>query len=287
MRRWFNANTKKPGSVPDRDWKCRNKNGRQIDAGTKNKENGTDPSKEEIWYTINDGIERDWRLVQKTLDWRMLDNGRATWRGNKKPACRQRRKFRESEFGKRKKTDDCRTDNQDMIDKCGAADWRQTRPRKKWKTRRYKMKFAAKIEGTEACNGRRTDTHRNQKTGRCLTVQVVKSSAPANGNWHWGMDDSLAAASKHEGGHTTHAMGAWLKGQNARSMRLRCKKEKSVILGDTKDAVRNQRSWICDRENYIHSERGRVYVLTVHNCSELSERAIAAAGRNRPQSRPQ
>ncbi len=124
---------KKLGSVPDRDQKCRNENGCRIDAETKNTETGTDPSKEEIWYMIHDGIEPDWRLVQIMIDWRVSDDGRATWRGNKKPAHRQRRNFQNSEFGEWRKTDNRRMDNQNLIDKHGAADRRQTRPWKKQK----------------------------------------------------------------------------------------------------------------------------------------------------------
>ncbi len=54
---------------------------------------------------------------------------------------------------------------------------------------------------------------RDQKTGRCQTVQAVKSLALANGDYHRGMDDSLVVASEHEGGDTTHAIGAWLGGR--------------------------------------------------------------------------
>ncbi len=56
MRRRFEANTNENGSVPDCVWKRWNGNGSRIDAGTKNKENGTNPSKQEIRYAIDNGI---------------------------------------------------------------------------------------------------------------------------------------------------------------------------------------------------------------------------------------
>ncbi len=48
MRRRFEANTNENESVLDCGRKCRNGNGSRIDAGIKNKENRTDPSKQEI-----------------------------------------------------------------------------------------------------------------------------------------------------------------------------------------------------------------------------------------------
>ncbi len=52
----------------------------------------------------------------------------------------------------------------------------------------------------------------NRKTGKCRTLQAVKSLAPTNGNYNWGVDDSLVVASEHEEGDTTHTTGVWLRG---------------------------------------------------------------------------
>ncbi len=70
MQRQFKANTKKTGSVPDCGQKRQNGNGCRIDAGTKNTENGTDPSKQKIRYAIDNRIGTDWQLAQITIEWR-------------------------------------------------------------------------------------------------------------------------------------------------------------------------------------------------------------------------
>ncbi len=111
---------------------------------------------------------------------------------------------------------------------------------RKMKNRRNGIKFAAKTMARK----RATDNmHRDRKTGWCRTTQAVKSSAPANGNWHWcTTTHSRWLASKR--GVTPHTQRACGTGGR---MRGRCsrdleKKKKRYFGGRSKNMAHDRQS---------------------------------------------
>ncbi len=127
------------------------------------------------------------------------------------------------------KTDDHRMDDQSLIkENVGRRTGGKQGRKRNEKPTETEWKFALKMMVQKQATD---DVHEEWKRERCWTTQVVKSLTPANGNLHWGADDSLSATREHEGGatHTWRARG--LGGWNVKSMQPKFEKEKKRYFG--------------------------------------------------------